>query len=122
MNNYKEVKNLVHNDLGITKDDIKKIIEQTVEKEIKKFFNDESRLNSFMLTYIKDLLKGDYENPNYRKVFMINNLIYDNVCSEISKIVKENLKIHVGVNKENLELYEIKKSNPFEECSKEKGK
>lgn len=122
MNNYKEVKNLVHNDLGITKDDIKKIIEQTVEKEIKKFFNDESRLNSFMLTYIKDLLKGDYENPNYRKVFMINNLIYDNVCSEISKIVKENLKIHVGVNKENLELYDIKKSNPFEECSKEKGK
>lgn len=122
MKHYKEVKNYIHNDLGITKEDIQYTIERTVEEEIRKFFNDESRLNTFMMNYIKDLLNGDYENPKYRSVFMMNNLIYDNVCSEIGKVVKENLKIHVGINEDNLTLYDIRESNPFEAWSKEKGR
>lgn len=120
MDNYNEVKNLIHNELKITKEDIQKIIEKTVQEEIRKFFNDEARLNTFMISYIKDLLQGDYENPKYRSILMMNNLIYDNVCSEIGKIVKENLKIHVGVNKDNLELYETREVNILEAWSKEK--
>lgn len=113
MDHYKEVKNLVHNDFGISKEDVQAIIEKTVKNEIKKFFNDESRLHSFMMSYIKELLKEDYENPKYKQVFMINNLIYDNVCSEIGRMVKENLKISVGLNKNNLETYELDEVNPF---------
>ena len=107
MNTYKEVKNLIHNDMQITKDDIKNIIIDTVKDEVAKIMQDEQFIESIIRSQLKSILNTEYTNPKYKKLFSLNELIYDNVCSEISKMVSDNIKISVGLNKDNLELYEF---------------
>lgn len=107
MNNYKEIKNVIHNDMKITKDDIKNIIIDTVRDEIIKIMNDEQFIESVVRSQLKSILNIEYTNPKYKRLFSLNELIYDNVCSEISKTVSENIKISVGLNKDKLELYDF---------------
>lgn len=38
---YKEVKNVIHNDLGITKEYVDKVIQDTIKTEINKLIKDE---------------------------------------------------------------------------------
>ena len=42
MTNYKEIKNYLHNELGITKEYVDSIIIKTVQDEVKKVFNNEN--------------------------------------------------------------------------------
>ena len=45
MDNYKEIKNYIHNELGITKEYVDNIIVKTVQDEVKKVFNNEGYYN-----------------------------------------------------------------------------
>lgn len=64
-NIYREVKNVIHNDLGITKQYIDDIIKKTVKSEIDKLISDgcfireliENEINSTILEAVKDKLE-----------------------------------------------------------------
>lgn len=112
-NNYIEVKNYIHNDLGISKEYIQDVIKETVREEVKKLMKDDCFLNSMLKSQVKDILNKEYTHPEYRKLFKLNEFIYDGVCREISKTVSENIKIQVGLNKENLEIYDFNESKFF---------
>lgn len=113
MNNYKEIKNLIHNEFNITKEEIRETISKAIEKEIQKMMKDEQFLSSLIQNELKSILNREYRNPKYKKIFNLNELIYDNVCSEISKVVHDNIKIKVGLNSKNLETYEIDNDKLF---------
>lgn len=113
MDNYKQVKNLIHNELNITKDDIREIITNTVKDEITKIMTNEQFLDSVIRSQIKSILNTEYTNPKYKRLFSLNEMIYDNVCSQISKTVHDNIKISIGLNRNNLEVYEFNENTFF---------
>lgn len=116
MDNYKEVKNYIHNDLGITKEDINNIIVKTVKDEVSKLLKDESFVSSMMKNHIIGLLKDkEYKNPRYRTITDINSFLYDNVLNELCKTVHDNIKIKVGLKTDNINLEQTSdKYNIFE--------
>ena len=93
MDNYKEIKNYIHNDLKISKEDINKIIQVTVATEIRNLMKDTDFVNKFVYTQLQRLLSKDYEKPIYQRVFNLNDEIFNSVASEISKIIKDRVKI-----------------------------
>lgn len=114
MNNYKEVKNYIHNDLGITKEDINKIIIDTVKDEVAKLLKDESFVSSMMKNHIISLLKDkEYKNPRYRTITDINSFLYDNVLEELCRTVHNNIKIKVGLKTDNIDLEQISNNSNY---------
>lgn len=93
MSNYKDIKNYIHNELGITKDLINEIVFDTVKKEVQKVFNDESKIERIIHNYVREITKGDYKSPTWRRVSDINGLIYNGVIDEICKTVKEKVEV-----------------------------
>lgn len=117
MDNYKEVKNHIHNTLKITKDDIQDTIQKTVVDEIHKLMEDSSFINELVRYQVKNILRDKYTKPKYKRLFSLNELIYDRVCDEISKTVKENIQIKVGLNTDNLETYDFKQATLFDDIN-----
>lgn len=111
--NYLEVKNYIHNELGINKGYIQDVIKETVCSEVAKLMKDTGFLNGIIKSQVKDILNKEYTKPNYQKLFSLNELIYDKVCQEISKTVSNNIQIKVGLNQENLEVYKFDEARPF---------
>lgn len=66
---HSEVKNVIHNDLGITKEYINEVIEKTVQNEIKKFMNDKE--------YIEGLFSREIGRSLYRKDNGAYRIVYD---------------------------------------------
>ena len=92
-NNYKEVKNYIHNDLKISKEYINSIIQVTVSNEIRKLMKDTDFINTLVSNRLKEILSKDYNKPIYNNLFTLDSKIYDDVSNEISKTIKERLKI-----------------------------
>ena len=109
MDNYKEIKNYIHNDLKITKEDINKIIETTIEKQISILLKDESFINTIVSNHINYLFRhGEYKKPYYDRISDINEFIYNGLIDELGKVVHDNIKIKVGLKTDNLEIEDIK--------------
>lgn len=109
MDNYKEIKNYIHNELKITKEDIQKIIQEEVKKQISSLLNDSNFVENMIYYHISNLLsKGNYKNPRYQRITDINSFIYDGLMDELGKTVHNNIKIKVGLKTDNLEIEEIK--------------
>lgn len=100
-NNYKEVKNYIHNDLKISKEDINNIIQITVATEIRKLMKDKDFIEGLVANRLKEILSKDYNKPIYNNLFTLDNKIYDAVSNEISKTIKERLKIELIGDDEN---------------------
>lgn len=94
-NNYKEVKNYIHNDLKISKEEINNIIQITVSSEIRKLMKDTDFINGLVANRLKEILSKDYNKPIYNNLFTLDNKIFDAVSNEISKTIKERLKIEL---------------------------
>lgn len=93
MDNYKEIKNYIHNDLKISKEDINKIIQVTVATEIRNLMKDKDFIDKFVYVQLQRILSKEYENPAYKRLFNLNDEIFNSVANEISKIVKERIQI-----------------------------
>ena len=93
MDNYKEIKNYIHNDLKISKADINKIIQLTVATEIRNLMKDKDFIDKFVYVQLQRILSIEYENPAYKRLFNLNDEIFNSVANEISKIVKERIQI-----------------------------
>lgn len=88
--NYKDIKNYIHNYLGLTKKEIREIIleivEETIKKEVNKCFNDKNRLQHMIEKEILSQIK--YGQDNYkRKSFLIS--VMDEVYNRIDGVIHE---------------------------------
>lgn len=113
MDNYKEVKNYIHNELKISKDDIQALIQSEIKNQISALLLDQSFVDSMIRTHISQLLKDkNYDNPRYRTITDINSFIYDGLITELGRVVHDNIKIKVGLKTDNLEF------TPLDDCNK----
>lgn len=90
---YKEIKNYIHNELGLTKDYIDNLIKEEIKKEVNKVISDKETLNNIVKTQIREVMNKDFEKPRWQRIFNLDTEIYNSVCAEVSKIVKERIQI-----------------------------
>lgn len=94
-------KNFMHNELGITKDDIRYWIKESVREEVKKMLehrmekNDEYDLDIQIDNIIRDEI--------YKTIFHPQKVFYDRkgafqdlIRKEIAKIISEKIKIEIS--------------------------
>lgn len=89
---YRAAKNVIHNDLGITKEYIYEVIQKTVKDEINKLMSDEG--------FIRGLVEKEVARSLYRKdsskwhtIYDAANYVEDKITSTILQTVKDKLVI-----------------------------
>jgi hypothetical protein len=107
---YKEVKNVIHNDIGITKEEILEVFRQVAKNEIQKIVSEKS---DFIDQSIKEIIRdemmnavNDHKYPKIRKNYW--NYTKDNSFKDyITGVMKEEI---VRSLSEQFELsFDIKK-------------
>nr|DAG70211.1 MAG TPA: hypothetical protein [Caudoviricetes sp.] len=89
---YKEVKNAIHNDLGLTKEDIYDVVIETVKDEIDKLMNDEGFIRGLVEKEVaRSLYKKD--NNRWHTIYDAANYVEDKITSTILQTVKDKLVI-----------------------------
>ena len=95
--NYKELKNYIHNYLGLTKEEIKKMIwdtvVETVNKEVNKCLNDKERIKSIIEGQIKFEIMRDHPRRSY--IHSTMDEIYNKIDSTIHEEVVKRLRIEL---------------------------
>jgi hypothetical protein len=109
MDNYKEVKNYIHNDLKITKEDIQEIIQKEVKNQVTALVKDSYFIHELIGSHVKQIFrKEEYKKPYFTIISDINEYIYRGLIDELGKVVHDNVKIKVGLKTDNLEIEDIK--------------
>ena len=97
IDNYKEFKNYIHNYLGLTKEEIKKMIwdtvVETVNKEVNKCLNDKERIKSIIEGQIKFEIMRDHPRRSY--IHSTMDEIYNKIDSTIHEEVIKRLRIEL---------------------------
>ena len=95
--NYKELKNYIHNYLGLTKEEIKKMVwntvVETVNKEVNKCLNDKERIKSIIEGQIKFEIMKDHPRRSY--IHSTMDEIYNKIDSTIHEEVIKRLRIEL---------------------------
>ena len=95
--NYKELKNYIHNYLGLTKEEIKKMVwdtaVETVNKEVNKCLNDKERIKSIIEGQIKFEIMRDHPRRSY--IHSTMDEIYNKIDSTIHEEVIKRLRIEL---------------------------
>ena len=102
---YRAAKNVIHNDLGITKEYIDKVIQDTVKTEINKLMKDEC--------FIYGLVEKEVNRALYRKddkswhmIHDATNFIKNEINSAILSEVKNRLEIRLKDSENSRKLYD----------------
>lgn len=95
MSNYSDVKNYIHNDLGISKDYVEEVILKTVQDEIDKLFTDESRLQVILERIVKQTIKKDEHKILYHLLINLDSLLDKKITQTVFNEVKSKLKIEL---------------------------
>ena len=94
---YKELKNYIHNYLGLTKEEIKKMVwdtvVETVNKEVNKCLNDKERIKSIIEGQIKFEIMRDHPRRSY--IHSTMDEIYNKIDSTIHEEVVKRLRIEL---------------------------
>ena len=97
IDNYKELKNYIHNYLGLTKEEIKKMIwdtvVETVNKEVNKCLNDKERIKSIIEGQIKFEIMRDHPRRSY--IHSTMDELYNKIDSTIHEEVIKRLRIEL---------------------------
>ena len=94
MDNYKEIKNYIHNELGITKEYIDSIIVKTVQDEVKKVFNNEGYVRDIIIKTIdREVRREVCGESGWHTIQDMNSMIKDGILSIIVKEVKDKVII-----------------------------
>ena len=95
--NYKELKNYIHNYLGLTKEEIKKMIwdtvVETVNKEVNKCLNDKERIKSIIEGQIRYEIMKDHPRRSY--IHSTMDEIYNKIDTTIHEEVVKRLRIEL---------------------------
>lgn len=90
---YKEVKNFIHNELGITKDDIQEMIRIAVSNEVKKAA-ESGEFQSFISSKIDSLIEEGFGDGG-RLLYGLKERVSQTVSNEVGKRIANNLNISV---------------------------
>lgn len=86
--NYKDIKNYIHNYLGLTKEEVRSIIDgvvkDTIQKEVSKYLNNENRLTSLVE---KEIIRQLKCQDKIRNSFIVNTM--DGIYNKIDKVIHE---------------------------------
>ena len=97
IDNYKELKNYIHNYLGLTKEEIKKMVwdtvVETVNEEVNKCLNDKERIKSIIEGQIKFEIMRDHPRRSY--IHSTMDEIYNKIDSTIHEEVVKRLRIEL---------------------------
>ena len=97
VDNYKELKNYIHNYLGLTKEEIKKMIwdtvVETVNKEVNKCLNDKERIKAIIEGQIKFEIMRDHPRRSY--IHSTMDEIYNKIDTTIHEEVIKRLRIEL---------------------------
>ena len=97
---YKECKNVIHNDLGITKEYIDDIIKKTVQDEIKKLMNDENFIRGLVEKEVAySLYKKD--NNRWHIIYDAANYVEDKITQTILNTVRDKVVISLKEGEKN---------------------
>ena len=96
MSNYSDVKNYIHNDLGITKEYIDDIIKKTIIDEVITLFKDEERLQAILERIVFKTIKEDRHKTLYHLLINFDSLLDEKITKAIFNEVKSKLKIVVN--------------------------
>lgn len=95
--NYKELKNYIHNYLGLTKEEVKKMIwdtvVETVNEEVNKCLNDKERIKSIIEGQIKFEIMRDHPRRSY--IHSTMDEIYNKIDTTIHEEVVKRLRIEL---------------------------
>lgn len=110
MSNYSDVKNYIHNELGITKEYIDEVIKKTVQDEISKLMNDDCFIRGLIENEVaRSLYKKD--NNRWHTIYDASNYIEDKITKTILNTVKEKLVIGLKDDNEYEGNYDVKDFN-----------
>lgn len=104
---YKEIKNYIHNYLGLTKEEVRSIVDEvvkdTIQKEVSKYLNDENRLTSLVE---KEIIRQLKYQDKVRNSFIVNTMdgIYNKIDTVIHEEVIKRLQITLKEPEEGLEI------------------
>ena len=97
IDNYKELKNYIHNYLGLTKEEIKKMIwdtvVETVNEEVNKCLNDKERIKSIIEGQIRYEIMKDHPRRSY--IHSTMDEIYNKIDTTIHEEVVKRLRIEL---------------------------
>lgn len=97
IDNYKELKNYIHNYLGLTKEEIKKMVwdtvVETVNEEVNKCLNDKERIKSIIEGQIKFEIMRDHPRRSY--IHSTMDEIYNKIDTTIHEEVIKRLRIEL---------------------------
>lgn len=94
MSNYTDVKNYLHNDLGITKEYVDNLITELVKKEVKKVFNDTEYIQFVIKGIIYDAVNEEFVGNNFwHTIRDMSSIIKDDINNAIYKEVKDRIVI-----------------------------
>lgn len=92
MSNYSDVKNYIHNELGITKEYVNEVIEKTVKDEISKMMSDKDYIYGLVEKQVLNGLKRN-SNNTWHILTDCSNWIEEEIKTTILKEVKDKLEI-----------------------------
>lgn len=95
MSNYADVKNYLHNDLGISKEYVEEVILKVVKDEIEKLFSDEGRLQVILERIIRNSIKRDEHKTLYHLLLNFDSLLDEKITRTVFDAVKSKLKIEL---------------------------
>ena len=93
---YKEVKNHIHNTLGITKEDILQIIREQVQEEIRKLIvsNElEERIENSIRSHIHTVLGRGLKGEA-----VLRDMIQREIVNQVSRTVSQKLDVKLAVS------------------------
>ena len=94
MDNYKEIKNYIHNELGITKEYVDNIIVKTVQDEVKKVFNNEGYVRDVIIKTIdREVRREVCGESGWHTIYDMTSMIKDEILNIIVKEVKDKVII-----------------------------
>lgn len=97
MSNYSDVKNFIHNELGITKEYIEEIVKDTVKKEIDKLMGDDCFIRGLVEKQVLWNM-GKKSNTNWHILNDCSNWISEEINKTILEEVKNRLEISLKNN------------------------
>ncbi|QGI05099.1 hypothetical protein GII78_11115 [Bacillus subtilis] len=95
---YKEIKNLIHNDLGITKQDIQEMISVAVSNEVQKM-SESGKLDSIAGLKIESLIEEGFRDGG-RLLYGFRERVSQTVSDEVGKRIANVLNINVELKEE----------------------
>ena len=97
IDSYKEIKNYIHNYLGLTKEEVKKmvwdVVVDTINKEVNKCLNDKERIKTIVEGQVRYEIMKDHPRRSY--IHSTMDEIYNKIDQTIHEEVVKRLRIEL---------------------------